>query len=315
MKYLFILLLSFYFISGCSFSGKKYSIKIDSLQTYGDNGENLIGHISNVRYKNGKVYIWDGVELEMFVYKINGEIIKKLQLSNGRGPGEFTKYFTLSFDVISDTTLVFLDFMQKRVQFISINGNYLSGFNTQITTWRMYYRDSLLYFSDVNSSKSSLIFAYTLSGKKVTSLVKVKPFTTKKNKPVLMPAIDIEDDLSIYYANSIKTEITKWQNDTLQWTFSDEKLDLIPSSIDNNSKGWSSFFVYQNYFIASTYDNNSIIKGEILLIDKNTGQLLYAKKQKTMFSADSFENNKYIFMSSNVPYPHLNRIDLKIVKE
>lgn len=63
IKYLFTVTLFIYFISGCSFSKKKYSINIDSLQVYGDNSINLIAWIADFHYKNEKIFIWDSVQL------------------------------------------------------------------------------------------------------------------------------------------------------------------------------------------------------------------------------------------------------------
>ena len=82
-----IILFFFYFVTGCITSKKRYSFKIDSLQTYGDNSENLMSLIADYKYRNGKVYILDVVQKKIFIYKINGELVKQIQLRSGRGPG------------------------------------------------------------------------------------------------------------------------------------------------------------------------------------------------------------------------------------
>jgi len=215
--------------------------------------------------------------------------------------------------------------MLNRIQFISTNYNYLGGFYVKYIPNDIFYRDSLLYIS--GNDFNTIISVYNLYGEKVDSLI--KPFTLKNQPQPWFSNVDIENDLSIYITNPYRTEIRKWQNNTIVWTFFDEKLDLISSPIvrsrngnilmRNANKGWADLFVYQNYVIASTYNYNSKKEGEvkpmILVIDKNTGKLLYTKDVKTPFIADSFEDGKYVFMVSNEPYPHLERIDLKIVKE
>jgi len=308
--YLFTVLLIFYSISGCSFSKKKYSIQTDSLQVYGDNANNLIAWIADFHYRNGKIYIWDSVQLKMFIYSINGKLIKKVKYKEGKGPGELSKSIYY-FDIISDTTLVFLDFMQKRIQFISTNGNYIKEFHTQFTPWQIFYRNNLLYIVSVDFN--ALIHIYTLDGKDIGHIV--KPFNSI-DKSLMLPFANIEDDLSVYYGNTTKTEISKWQNDKFQWKFKDENLGLISSTSLEPSKGiWLSIFTYKDFLIASASPGNPKIGETILLLDKNTGDLLSVKRRTNPFFAKSFEKGKYIFIRKDAPYPHLNRINLKIVKK
>lgn len=246
----------------------------------------------------------------MFIYAIDGILIKQVQFREGRDPGELSKN-VYSFDIVSDTTIVFLDFMQKRIQFISTNGNYKHGFYTQFTPWQIFYLDSLLYISSVEFNK--LIHIYTLDGKDVNQ--KIRPFKSN-DKSLVLPFVNIENNLSIYYANTTKIEISKWQDDLVQWTFSDEKLGLISSSSREPSTGiWLSIFTYNDFLIASASPGNPEMLEVVLLLDKNTGELLFTKRQKSPFFAKSFESNKYIFMRSDNPFPHLKRINLKIVME
>ena len=318
-----IILFFFYFVTGCITSKKRYSFKIDSLQTYGDNSENLMSLIADYKYRNGKVYILDVVQKKIFIYKINGELVKQIQLRSGRGPGDFSMGL-FAFDVITDTTLAILDNMLKRVQFISTNYNYLSSFYVKFMPNDIFYRDSLLYIP--GNDFSSIISVYNLKGVKVDSLI--KPFILKDLPQPWFSNVDIENDLSIYITNPYKTEIVKWQSNNKKWSFSNEKLDLISSpvvrskngriSMRNADKSWAGIFVYKNYLVVSTYNYKSKEMGEvkpkILIFDKNKGKLLLTKDIKIPFLADSFEKGKFVFMESDYPYPHLERININIIK-
>lgn len=324
MKTLAMFLLMLYFIIGCSPSEKGYSIKIDSLKTYGDNEKNIMSMIGDFKYRNKKVYILDIGQKKIFIYSINGEIIKQIQLRTGKGPGDFSMGL-FAFDVISDTTLAIVDNMLMRVQLISTSYNYLSNFYINYMPNDIFYRDSLLYIP--GNDNKSIISVYNLKGEKVDSLI--KPFMLKKQPQPWFSNVDIENGIAIYVTNPYKTEIKKWYNNSVAWSFSDKKLILISSPVVRSrngnitmrsaDKGWANLFVYQNFVIASTYNykwkKEGEVKPEILIIDKNTGKLLFTEDVKVPFIANSFENGKFVFRESNFPYPHLERINLNIIKD
>jgi len=309
-------------LNSCT-SEEKYSLSIDSLQTYGDNEKNIMSIIGDYKYHKEKVYILDIIQKKIFIYNLNGKIAKQIQLRTGKGPGDFTMGI-FAFDVISDTSLAIVDNMLNRIQIISTNNKYINSFYTDFMPNDIFYRDSLLYIAGNDIKR--LIYVYNLKGEKLDSLI--TPFKLKNQPQPWFSKIAIEQNGAFYTCNPYKTEIIKWEKNKKIWTFNNNKLNLVSLPIVRNrsgkitmrnaDKGWAKIFVYKNYLISTTYNYKSESEGEvkpkILIIDKNTGKLLFIQTVKTQFLADSFERGKYVFSVVNEPYPHLERIFLKIYK-
>lgn len=308
----------------CQKTSTQYNLTIDTLVVYGDDKENIFGLINDFQYRNNKVYILDILQKKIFIFNLHGKIIKQIQLRTGKGPGDFTMGL-FAFDLVNDTTLAVLDNMLRRVQLISTNYDYISGFNVNFMPNNLFYRDSLFYISGNNDN--NLMYVYRLNGEKVDSLG--KPFLLKGQPQPWFSNVAMGSENEIYYTNPYSTEIVRYDNSKLTWRFFDEKLDLVSTpamrkngnkiSLMNPMKGWSSICLYNNFVIATTYNYKSNEEGEILpqilLLEKNNGQLLFQKEVEEPIVIKSFDNGQHVFITSNSPYPHLKKVSLKINRE
>jgi len=313
------LIILFLILSAYSCQKEKNVLEIKTLHTYGDNSDNIMGDITDFDFYNNNLYILDRQQKKIFEFGISGNLIKKINLRSGKGPGDFT-IGLISFKVLNDSVIALADQMLKSIQFISDNYKYLGSIKLSFDPYSIYYSDSLLYVS--GNADDNIIYVFDLQGKIQR---KVLPQFLMNSQPTpWFPVITFDDKgNSIYAANPYKSEIIKW-NKFDRWKFTSNE-DLVDPPIIvrkrgmGQYKGWMGLFVFKKYLFASTYNveknKKEALPPRIIVINKENGKLILQSNVTEPFFAKAYLNGEYVFKLNFEPFPSVSRIRIKIVKK
>lgn len=304
-----------------SCQSKKYDLEIKTLQTYGDNTENIMSNIGDLDFYHNDLYILDYGQMIIFQFDLTGRLINKIKLRSGRGPGEFTMGL-MSLKVLNDSLIAVADQILKSVQLIShrnANYKYIKSIKLDFNPYKIFYLNSLLYIS--GDAYDYILHVFDLNGnikKKILS-----QYLSNNQPTPWYSELVIDNDNSIYATDPYKSEITKW-NKVNKWKFTSTKNLIEPPIIIGKGgmgqlKGWTNLFVFKKYLIASTYNLNSYKEREnlpqIIIIDKNNGKLIMQKSVQNPFKVKSYLNGDYIFKINYEQFPSVSRIKIKLTKK
>lgn len=261
--------------------------------------ESLIAHVTKIITDSNKIFIYDRIQNQIFIFEKNGKYLSKIN-QKGRGPHEYMALTDLKINPFSKQ-LEILDPWGKLLTF-DLNGHYIKSLKLS--------KDIHAYDEFIPLNKDSIAFyslsePYTLnifsrsSSKIVNQLFKSKRKLTI-NSP-LTSFYRFRDTVyfSRYLYDDVFTITNKGIKPSFQWFFPNYKYDpdeIIPEYDRNNSKDYFSVQELLPYTHINTLENdlyrytcisiNSSEKYMSILHNKNMNKniIFYKTKEGLIFT-------------------------------
>jgi len=309
MKIKFTLLV---FIFSTVFIAQTFDSFCKNITQYGSEFEIIFP--SDVDYRNEKLYVLDNKMNSVSIYNLNGDLNKHLEFTKGNGPGEFSMG-VFKMAVINDSLIALYNDFKLEIFFVDHNGKYIRSFKLNEQINDLFWKDELLHLVTIN--KKYVIKKVDLEGRCIG-----KDIPSPKRDKDEIPGIPkvCYDDNKYYYTNPYKDEIFCFTKENV-WKFkSGVPLVDVPRYSDKKAmrlKSWARIITYKDFIIATTYDylknnsNESLNSSQILIIDKNNGELIKRLKCDKGEFLYSF-NGKDLFRYYREPFPHIKKIDLNL---
>lgn len=201
------------------------------------------------------IWILNGSIESLYKFSSTGNILKKIKLKTGKGPGEFSKFGIRSFDII-DNKIAILDGILHRITFIDETGKYLSSFPYDFNAFEIEYVNNCEILL-LGKKDSKIFHQYNMDGELVRSFGE----QIDENPIVLPTCMTINDDIIyivspsgyniVKYLRGIKEDIYRGKRELIGYEIKELPNGAIGLIFPSGVNG----LVYSNDLLyATTYD-------------------------------------------------------------